>query len=322
MNAAVLHAFGQPPKYESFAEPAAGEGEVVVNVRAAALKPLDKQLAAGTHYGSRTLKLPVVCGTDGVGTLPDGSRIFFAMPRAPFGAMAERTVIHARRSFPLPDNVDDLTAAAILNPGLAAWGSLAWRAQLAPGETVLILGATGVAGQLAIQSAKLLGASRVIAAGRAEPSLQSLPALGADAIIRLDVPREELVEAFAREAGTHGYDVILDFLWGPSTEAVLAAIGRGDLSAAGTRTRLVEIGETAAPTITLPAAVLRSTRLEILGSGTGSAPPPEFWIDAIQKFLARVAGGQLGIATLRVPLAEVESAWNRPTSGQRLVLIP
>jgi NADPH2:quinone reductase len=257
-----------------------------------------------------------------VGILPDGSRVFFGLTRAPFGAMAERAVARRRACFPIPENVDDVTAAAVLNPGLAAWASLSWRAQLARGETVLILGATGVAGQLAVQSAKLLGASRVVAAGRAESSLQSLPALGADAVIRLDAPREELVEAFAREAGAEGFNVILDFLWGPSTEAVLAALARGDLSASRARTRLVEIGETAAPTITLPAAVLRSTRLEILGSGTGSAPPLEFWTGAIQEFLARVASGDLRIATLRVPLAEVESAWTRRTSGQRIVLIP
>jgi NADPH2:quinone reductase len=322
MNAAVLEAFGRPPRFRPFAEPTTREGEVTVHVRAAALKPIDKQLAAGTHYGSRSLQLPAVCGTDGVGQLEDGARVFFAMPQAPFGAMADRTVVHAKRCFPLPDNIDDVTAAAIFNPGLAAWGSLAWRAQLQPGESVLILGATGVTGKLAIQTAKLLGASRVVAAGRNEETLKALPALGADAMVRLEGSREKLIEAFAHEAGDRGFDVILDFLWGTPTEALLATFTRGDLGPASVRTRLIEVGETAGPAITLPAAVLRSSRLEILGAGTGSAPPLEMWMGAIQQLLARVAGGQLRIDTDPVPLASVESAWLRSTPGRRIVLIP
>jgi NADPH2:quinone reductase len=322
MNAAVLEAFGRPPRFRPFAEPAAREGEVTVHVRAAALKPIDKQLAAGTHYGSRSLQLPAVSGTDGVGQLEDGSRVFFAMPQAPFGAMAECTVVHAKRCVPLPENIDDVTAAAVFNPGLSAWGALAWRAQLHPGESVLILGATGVAGKLAIQTAKLLGASRVVAAGRNEETLKILPALGADALIRLGVSREELSAAFTHEAGDRGFDVILDFLWGPPTEALLAAMTRGDLGPASARTRLIEVGETAGSAISLPAAVLRSSRLELLGAGTGSAPPLEMWMSAIQQLLVRVASRQLRIDTDGVPLAEVETAWLRSTPGRRIVLIP
>src|SRR5258708_23212858 len=102
---------------------------------------------------------------DGVGGLDDGTRVFFGGPRPPYGSMAERTVVSRSRCFPIPDNVNDDIAAAVVNPGLSAWGALVWRAQLAPGETVLILGATGVTGKLAVQMSKLLGSWRGIAAG-------------------------------------------------------------------------------------------------------------------------------------------------------------
>ncbi len=228
MNAAVLHALGEAPRCEEFPNPVLGEGEVLVEVRAAALKPVDKQMASGAHYASFR-QLPAVCGSDGVGVLEDGARIFFAMPRAPYGAMAQRTVVARPRCFPLPDEVDDDMAAAVMNPGLSAWGALAWRAQMAPGETVLVLGATGVTGKLAIQTAKLLGAIRVIAAGRNEKILSTLHDLGADATICLDQPRENLIADFSREAGDAGFDIILDYVWGAPTEALLAAITRKDI---------------------------------------------------------------------------------------------
>ncbi|MFZ0293328.1 MAG: zinc-binding alcohol dehydrogenase family protein [Candidatus Sulfotelmatobacter sp.] len=322
MNAAVLHTLNQPPLFQQFPEPVAEENEVIVHVRAAALKPVDKQLASGSHYAAHG-KLPVVCGMDGVGHLDDGTRVFFGGPRPPYGSMAERTVVPRARCFPIPDNVDDDIAAAVVNPGLSAWGALVWRAQLAPGETVLILGATGVTGKLAIQMAKLLGAGRVIAVGRNEQVLNTLHGLGADATIRLDEPGQDLIEVFVREAGDSGFDVILDYLWGPITEALLTAIARKDLKPASSRIRLVEVGENAGPTISLPAAVLRSSRLELLGAGSGNAPAsPEIWIGAVRQLMSNVARGALRIDIERVPLEEVENAWQQERQGRRAVIIP
>jgi NADPH:quinone reductase-like Zn-dependent oxidoreductase len=187
MNAAVLHAFDQLPQFEEFPEPVTDKDEVIVQVQAAALKPIDKQIASGSHYTSPR-NLPVVCGIDGVGHLEDGARVFFGGPRSPYGAMAQRTVVSRQRCFPLPQDLDDVTAAAVMNPGVSAWLTLAQRAKLVPGEKVLILGATGVTGKLAVQIAKLLGAGRVVAAGRNEQVLSTLHDLGADAIIRIDKP--------------------------------------------------------------------------------------------------------------------------------------
>lgn len=319
MNAAVLQTLGKPPRYEHFPAPVAEKDEVIVHVLAASLKPIDKQLADGTHYAGFR-ELPVVCGIDGVGSLDDGKRVFFGGPRRPYGSMAERTVVSPSRCFPLPDNMDNDVAAAVFNPGLSAWGSLVWRAQLQPGETVLILGATGVTGKLAIQTAKLLGAGRIIAAGRNEEVLRTLPGLGADATIRLNEPGQDLAEAFAHAAGDQGFDVIIDYLWGPPTEALLAAITQRNLTPATSRIRLVEVGESAGSAISLPAAALRSSRLEILGAGTGSASAsPQMWAEAIKQLMTNVASGKLHIDTERVPLTDVEQAWEREQHGRRLV---
>ncbi len=322
MNAAVLHNFGEAPRFGQFPEPVPGEGEVIVHIRAAPLKPIDKQLANGTHYGSSTRNLPFVCGIDGAGRLENGSRVLFAMPRAPHGSMAERTVVPSSRCFPVRDDIDDCTAAAVLNPGLSAWASLAWAAKLVPGETVLVLGATGVTGKLAVQVAKLLGAGRVIAAGRNEQALGQLHELGADATIRINDPDRDLAEAFAHEAAKGSFDVIIDYLWGWPTEALLTAITRKDLMAAASRVRLVQVGESVGPTITLPAGALRSSRLEILGSGSGRAPEPQVWIEAQRRIMDYVAEGKLRIDTEQAPLADIEDAWGRDVRGRRLVIIP
>jgi NADPH:quinone reductase-like Zn-dependent oxidoreductase len=319
MKAAVLRELGRAPKCEEFAEPTAGKDEAVVRVRAASLKAIDRQLASGSHYASPR-ELPVICGTDGVGELEDGTRVFFGGPRRPYGAMAERTVAPRAFCFPVPSSVPDDIAAALPNPGVSAWLSLTHRAKLVAGETVLILGATGVTGQLAVQIAKLLGAKRVIGAGRNERVLGRLRELGADATIQLEQPGGTLKEVFAREAGDAGFDVIIDYVWGRPTEALLAAITKSEFAAVTKETRLVQVGESAGPTIALPAAVLRSTALTILG--TAGIPSREVLVDAMQQVMTRAAGGELRVETERVPLAEIESVWQRPESGRRIVVIP
>jgi NADPH:quinone reductase-like Zn-dependent oxidoreductase len=320
MKAAVLHELGKAPRFEEFAEPTAGKDEALVRVRAASLKAVDKQLASGSHYASPR-ELPVVCGTDGVGELEDGTRIFFGGPRRPFGAMAERTVAPRAFCFAVPAGIDDATAAALPNPGVSAWLSLTHRAKLAAGEIVLILGATGVTGQIATQIAKLLGAKRVIAAGRNQQVLSRLRELGVDATIQIDQPADALKDAFAREAGETGFDVVIDYLWGGPTEALLAAITKPEFAVVTRETRLVQVGESAGPTISLPAAVLRSTALTILG--TAGIPSREVLMNAMEQVMSRAARGELRIEIERVALAEIERAWERPGQpGRRIVVVP
>ena len=319
MRAAVLREIGKLPRVEDFQEPTPGDGEVLIHVSAAALKPVDRQLASGTHYASPR-ELPVVCGSDGVGRTDDDRRVFFGGPRRPYGSMAERTVVRKAQCFPIPESVDDGTAAAITNPGVSAWVSLEHGAKLKPGETVLILGATGVTGRMAVQIAKILGARRVVAAGRNRAVLARLPEFGADATMPLDCGREELIETFRRESGQEGVDVIIDYLWGPPTEALLAALAKSEFAVSGRETRLVEVGESAGPTITLPAAVLRSSALTI--RGTAGIPAMDVLAAAYQQVMNGASSGTLRIEIERIPLDDIEDGWERDAKGRRLIVTP
>jgi NADPH:quinone reductase-like Zn-dependent oxidoreductase len=319
MNAAVLRAIGQPPRYEQFTEPSAERDEVIVQVRAAALKPVDRQIADGSHY-ARPRKLPAVCGIDGVGILEGGKRVYFAGARPPHGAMAERTVVSRHYCFPLPADVDDVTAAALMNPAVSAWLTLATRAKLMPGETVLVLGATGVTGKLAVQIAKLLGAGRVVGAGRSLTVLNTLRSLGCDAIICISQPEQDLKESFTREAGETGFNVIIDYLWGHPTELLLNAMTQKGFVDIKSEARLVQVGESAGANISLPAAVLRSCALTILG--TAGIPPRDALLDAFQQVLTHAARGELRTDVKPIPLADVGNAWQSQEHGCRLVLVP
>ena len=318
MKAAVLWELGKAPKYEEFAEPVAGVGEALVRVRAASLKSVDRQLASGAHYASPR-EFPVVCGTDGVGELEDGSRVFFGGARRPFGAMAERTVVPRAFCFTVPSELRDESAAALPNPGVSAWLTLTHRAKLLAGETVLLLGATGVTGQLAVQIAKLLGAKRVIGAGRNESALARLRELGADVTIQLAQETDALVEEFRCNAGEEGFDVVIDYLWGRPTEALLAAMTKSEFAVMKKETRLVQVGESAGATISLPAAVLRSTAVSI--SGTAGIPSREVLLDAMQQVFTRGARGELKIETERVALAEIEKVWDRREESRRRIVV-
>lgn len=234
--------------------------------------------------------------------------------------MAQRCAVARARCWPIPDGLDDATAAAIANPALSSWLPLVCSAHLAPGETVLVLGATGTAGKLAIQIAKLLGAGRVVAAGRNEQTLGTLRELGADATVFLALPDNQLIEAFAGAAGKKGYNVIVDYLWGRPTELLLAALTRPEFLVEASNVRLLPIGESAGPTISLRADVFRGVGLAIPGGGF---PAPEIFLDIYNQLMAAAAGGKLRIDTERVPLADVEKAWQRvDLHGRRLVLIP
>lgn len=321
MKAAVLHRLGEPPQWEDFPDPTPNPGEVVVNVKAASLKNSDKMMASGSHYDSYRV-FPVICGLDGVGVLDDGTRVFCGGARPPYGMMVERTVVARSRCLPIPAEVDEVTAAALPNPALSSWLPLVWRAQLKAGETVLILGATGVAGKLAVQIAKHLGAGRVVAVGRNEQVLKTLPDLGADATLPLGQSDPDLIAAFAAEFRRRPVDVILDYLWGHPTEILLEALTGHDVSAESSRIRLVEIGEMAGPTVSLGGAALRSSGLEIYGSGGGSIPYQAIF-DALPQIWALAAAGRLFIETERVPLADIEAAWQRrDLHGRRLVIVP
>lgn len=313
MQAAVIYTLGQPPRYQDFPEPTAGEGEALIRMRTAGLHPIVKALAAGSHYASGG-ELPMVPGIDGVGTLEDGSRVYVTFARKPWGTLCERTVAPRARLLRLPDGIDDLQAAAIANPGMSAWLSLKERAALEPGETVLVLGATGVAGQLALQAAKLLGAKRIIAAGR---NVEAIAKQNVDRIVTLGDPEDKVRETFTEEA-VNGIDVVIDYLWGRPTELLLEALAKAFKPSATRSTRLVEVGESAGKTITLPGATLRSIDLRLMGSGFGSVSL-EGVLAAIPTLFEMAANGALRVDVEPVPLAQVETTWSRVEKGRRIV---
>lgn len=321
MKAAVLHMLGETPRYESFPSPALEAGEVLVSVTAAPQTALDRTLAAGTHYGKPDA-MPYVVGVTGAGVLADGRRVLFGGVRAPYGTMAEQAAASSRWLFPLADGIDDALAAAAFNPGLSAWLALNWRLELAAGMHVLVLGATGVTGQCAVQFARGVGAGRIVAAGRNARMLAKLRALGADATVDLTQPDTELEAAFAREAGEQPFDVVIDYLWGHPTEVLLRALTHGDLETRASRTRLLQVGEMAGPEISLPAAALRSGGVEILGQGTGTVPPGDVLGRGLDELMRVLADGELEIEIERVPLAHVADVWNSDHSGRRPVFIP
>jgi NADPH:quinone reductase-like Zn-dependent oxidoreductase len=303
MRAAVVTAFGTPPTCRDFPAPEpATKDEVVVDVVAAGLHPRVRSQADGSHYTEKG-ELPLVPGIDGVGRAPDGTLRYFVLPDTTMGAMAERTVVDLRRSVVLPDDADPVLVAAGMNPAMSAWVALRRRIDFTAGQDVLVLGATGNAGRLAVQVAKHLGASRVFAAGRNPERLAALPA---DRALTLDNVGEAA-----------DVDVVLDYLWGPPTADALREIvtHRADR---GRPLTWVEIGSVAGRTTELPSAALRAARLQLVGSGQGSVPTRDI-VAELQALVAELGAFRIDART--VPLADVETAW-KETGDQRLVVTP
>jgi len=317
MKAAIVTGPGKTPIYGEFQEPQTKDGEELIHVAASALSHLTKGRAAGSHYSS-TGQFPAVAGVDGVGRTSNGRRVYFVLPDAPFGAMAERVAIRKQQCIPLPDEVDDLTAAAIANPGMSSWAALKERARLEAGENVLINGATGVSGRLAVQIAKHMGAKKVIATGRNAQALEELKELGADVAVPLTLPAEELEAAFREQFAGDGVHVVLDYLWGKSAETLIVAAAKADKD--GVPMRYVNIGSMTGGDITLPAAALRAIDLKLMGSGIGSVSYAGL-LGAIGGVMQAVVPGKLRIAAEAVPLQDVEANWNRDSGNSRVVFV-
>ncbi len=317
MKAAIIRELGKAPVFADFNEPLAGDGEILIDVTAVPLSHVTRYRASGTHYSSAG-SLPFVVGLDGVGRQQgqqSGKRVYFLLPRAPFGSMAERTVVKASHLVPLPDDIDDATAAAIAIPAMSSWAALEERTKIAPGQVVLVNGATGISGRLAVQIAKHLGAGKVIATGRDAGMLKSLSALGADATISLLQDDAALDTAFQKHFGD-GVDIVLDYLWGESAERLLAAAAKMNKDAQPIR--FIQIGSSGGANISLPATVIRSSGLELIGCGMGSIPFDRMLTTIAQVFQATVPHG-LKIAPKILPLAKIEGNWAIATTATRTV---
>jgi len=305
---------GERPVYGRFAEPEPDGGNIVVDVCAAALTGFDRAVGRRVHY----LKMPdgpFVLGKEGVARTREGRRVYFNInaPVAPFGSMAERTLIDPRFTFPVLDGVADEVAAALGNAGLAAWLALSWRARLARNETVLILGATGISGSIAVTAAKQLGAGTIIAAGRNPEALARAKARGAAAIVDLTAATD--LVAACREAAPAGVDVVIDYLSGPPGEAALTVLA--------THGRLVHIGTMAGPSMTLSGAVMRRASIDVMGFAYYHAPMA-LQAAAYAQLCRLAATGEIALEIETRPLSEIGAAWDAHAARgrRRQVLIP
>jgi len=319
MNAAVVRSFGDPPAYEPFDTPrATTPDEMLIDVLAAGLHPRTRSSANGSHYTS-TGQLPMIPGFDGIGRDPDGRLRYFILADTHLGSMAEQVVIDPRRSTPLPANTDVVTVAAAMNPAMSSWIALRNRITFQPGQSVLVLGATGNAGRMAVQIAKHLGARDVIAAGRDPERLATLTELGADTTISLAGDPETADLALGQAAAE--VDVVIDYLWGPATERTMPAVitHRTDKSRPLT---WIEIGSMSGLEITLPSAWLRAARLQLVGSGQGSVSTKDI-IGELPALAAEISTGTYTIDAVSTPLSHVQTTWNAPVApGRRIVFVP
>lgn len=316
MKAAVVRSFDASPRYEDFElPPLKSSDEVVVDVLAAGLHPRVRSGASGTHYGGDHV-LPMVPGIDAVGRLPNGKLVYCVVHDTPYGTMAAQVVADQCRCVPLPDGVDEAIIAAAMNPAMSSWVALRLRAPLQAGQSVFVLGATGNAGHMAIQISKLLGAGRVTGAGR---EISRLESSGADEIVSLVGDPGSVAAAIAKAASE--CDIVIDYLWGqPAADAMMALLSaRQDRSKA---INWIQIGSVAGPTMALPSVALRSTNLRVLGSGQGSVPVKAIGAE-LPRLVDELVAGRIPVDALRVPLSEVENAWNAAVpAGRRVVLVP
>ncbi|MGD0443580.1 MAG: zinc-binding alcohol dehydrogenase family protein [Edaphobacter sp.] len=323
MKAAIVTAVGNAPVFGEFNEPGATPGAELITVSASALSQFSKSRSSGTHYSSEAV-FPAVAGADGVGRTADGRRVYFVLPEAPYGALAEKCLVRANQCVEVPDGLDDVTASAMANPGMSAWAALIDRAALKPGETVLVNGATGSAGRLAVQLAKYLGANKIIATGRNESELQELLSLGADAVIPFTLgamhpSAEKNYEQALKEGFAQGVNVVVDYLWGESAKTIIVAIAKTVEDA--TPVRFVHVGGASGEeAIALPGAALRSSAIQLMGSGVKSVPLPKL-LGAIKSVLEVAGPAKLQIATQTMPLSAIEQAWKAPGKPRIVVTI-
>jgi len=314
MKAAVINAAGEIPRFGDFVAPAGKEGFELITVSASALSRFSKSRSSGLHYSAEGA-FPAVAGVDGVGRTQDGRRVYFVLPETPFGALAEKSLARTEQCVAVPDSLDDVTAAAIANPGMSAWAALMERAHLRKGETVLVNGATGSAGRLAVQIARHLGAGKIIVTGRNQAELQELAHLGADVVISFSVGTLHPLGARDYEHALKsvlcgGINVVVDYLWGESARTVMVAIARTVEDA--TPVRFVHVGGASGEeSIDLPGAALRSSSIQLMGSGIKSVPMAML-LQAINHVFAAAGPANLQIPTQTMPLATIEEAWAAP----------
>jgi NADPH:quinone reductase len=317
MRAAVISELGRPPTIAEVSEPEAGPGEVVLEVAASSLNPIDVAVGAGRFYAGHP-ELPYVAGAEAVGRVEgEGALVWTAgsgLGVKRDGALAERVAVPETTLTPVPDGAGAELAVALGIAGMAGWLPLAWRAPVRAGETVLVLGATGTAGLVAVQAARLLGAGRVVAAGRNPKRLERAAAVGADETVRID-EANDLAGALRRACGGDGPTLVFDPLWGEAFAAAVAAAAPG--------ARLVHVGQSAGPETTIRSGFVRGKQLDVLGFSNFAAPR-EVIREEYRRLVQLTLAGDIRIDVERVTLDDVPEAWGRQAAvpSAKLVVVP
>lgn len=323
MRAAVIRGHGEPPEFVDHPAPRRAAGQALLRVSAAAVNPLDVLCASGTSYFGAPA-LPYVPGTQGVGSVVDsealapGTRVWFSCSAgmAPGdGAMAELCVVDEPAMLPLPDDVADDLAAALGLSAIAAWSALACRGQLRAGEHVLVLGASGTVGQVAVQAARLLGAGRVVAACRDPHGRARAAELGADAVADLSGDDAGVIAGRLAAALAGRADLVVDPVWGLPAEAALRVLSPGG--------RLVNLGSSAGAEARFSSATVRSGSLSVLGY-TNSTLTGERKASTLSEILGHAAAGRITTDRETIPLARAADGWSRcgQAPHRKAVLIP
>ncbi|WP_426481305.1 quinone oxidoreductase family protein [Chryseobacterium sp. R2ACT005] len=320
MKAAVVFEKGSIPQYADFPEPEVQENEILVSVKAASIKNLDKARAGGNHYSTENQEYqPTIIGTDGAGYLENGNKVYFFSKK---GTVSEKAAADKKMIIPIPEELDFSLAAALPNAVMGSAMALKFKAGLQLGNTVLINGATGITGRIAVQIAKIYGAGRVIVTGRNEKSLESLLELGADEVISLKLDDHDFKQKIKEVHQETPIDIILDYIWGHSVEMILSAFkGDGTFSH---KTKLVTIGGMSGDTVQLSSQILRGTDIQISGSGLGSWTKEEsalLFSEIIPEMYQAAVKGKIKMETEEVDIKNIEAVWNAEIqSGKRLVI--
>ncbi|MBP2617241.1 zinc-binding alcohol dehydrogenase family protein [Chryseobacterium jejuense] len=321
MKAAVVFEKGSTPQYANFPEPEiSNQNEVLVTVKAASIKNLDKARASGKHYSTENAAhQPTIVGSDGVGYLEDGSKVYFFSKK---GTVAERAIANLQMIVPVPEGLDFSIAAALPNAVMGSAMALKFKAGIQPGNVVLVNGATGITGRIAVQIARVYGASKIIVTGRNEESLQALRELGADEVVSLQLNNGNFKKKIKEIHSESPIDIIIDYIWGHSVEMILSAFkGDGTFSH---KTKLITIGGMSGDTIQLSSQILRATDIQISGSGLGSWTKEEsalLFSEIIPEMFQAAVEGKIKIETENVDIKNIEAVWNAEIqTGRRLVV--
>ena len=303
MRAAMITTLGEPPELRELPEPEAGDGQVLVDVECVPLNPVDITIGAGTFYGGHP-PLPYVPGEEAIGRRVDTGERVWVYGRFS-GGLAERVAAPAELLHPVPDGAEPVLAGACGIAGMTGWLPVTWRAPVREDDRVLVLGATGAVGLVALQAARLRGVKRVVAAGRDPDGLERARRLGADDAVELD-GGDDLPDRLRAGCGGDGPTYVVDPLWGAPLEAAMEACAR--------HARIIHLGRSAGPEATLKSSDVRGKSLELYGLSTGHTPRDELR-RGYAELVQHVMRGEIEIEVERVPFEQLADAWRRQARG-------